>query len=177
MRVGFVLGKKEKKMTVFLGVRDPNRITVENALPGSGLIFSTPLMVRGRFHEIFVEGPKYNLPVIAPHLTNLVKSKTDDFSLGWIGAYPDIPAGVIKMGYVEEAPMSSIELTSLLTDESPIPSLELVSLLFLRHLILFCNLRIADISEVAVVRNSWVWRCRVGVPQGTPNGKIKLKFN
>ncbi|GEM_PF-3811961 len=150
-------------MVAFLGLKDPNRVTVLNALPGSGLIFSTPLMTKGQLQEIFVEGPKYNLPVIAPHLTKLVKSKAGDSSLGWIGGFPDMQAGVIKMGYYME--------------EISIPSLELVSLLFLRDLILFCNLKIAEISEVAVVKNSRVWRCKVGVPEGTPNGKIKLKFN
>ena len=146
---------------LFLGEKDPNRVSVYNAFAGSGLVLSAPLKTEPGPWTVVVQGPKFNLPVIAPYVKKLVKSEAGRPFGKWTGGDFDRDRGFIKASYEYEY-------------EYQLSSLEVISFVFLRHLAVVCDIAVSPYSEAQIVKNGRIWCCPIRFFE---NGRKRIKFN
>lgn len=147
---------------IFMGLNDPNRITLEYVFPVGNITFSMPFGIeQGRHHRVVVEGHPAYLDFFDCHASKLLASDYENNLGRWVAL----------ANYIFE---ESLEMIFEPKDKRLIPYRLLV--FELRHdLVKICDLRLAPVARVTCIRDEMtVLYHPAPLPENIGNGKINI---
>lgn len=147
---------------IFLGQKDPTRLSLEIIFPYGDVVFSTPVNEVGRQRRVVIEGHETFLDFLQPYLEDLIAAGPDEKKYGqWTTIVPHDPTDGIQIFF---RPINKT-----------VTSMIILSFLLRSQLIRVCNLKLSEISQVLGTKDGAVFLSQfVKLPEDIGNGTIEV---
>lgn len=147
---------------VFLGKRDPSRVTLEKVIPGTSVTFSTPFEELTPRQRVVIEGDQTHLERLAAHLETIHRAAIEErYFSSWSGIGPNEHLRAWQLFYNAH--------------DKPVNSFRLLVLVLREHLVKICDLKLTQVSHlIATLEGVVVADQPVPLPEEIGNGVIEL---